>query len=392
MAVKTKAALKAQLESADLSEIGGDLIDSLIAVDRLKLYSFTGRNGAGEINLTGTVAGDTVIGVVGISTPGNVASSFEGTITVTNQIQQVSVSNLSAVTYMLLLMPSEPSLVIPPPQQQQNLAAQLIWYENHEVDQAGKLYGRLSQWYIGQSTPDQDSAEAGTTATRPSDGAVLSQHHTGNYAMRTNIKPTSTGTAGCRTNYSILAETYPFGDFYYGAWYYQPSVVTVGNFWQNWQWKVRNMALSTAPYVAYALYVYNPAPGYMAYRLTYKLGEDAGVPGPHSGGVTVAYSEDSSVLIPVAEWYHLEGYIKPAYDYTGQVIIRMNGVEIFNWNNVITMDQATDRCNAWHITNYGRNLGLGSTLGSGNSTITLYNDDETIGLYDWIYGSAVQPW
>jgi hypothetical protein len=276
--------------------------------------------------------------------------------------------------------------------QRASLPAQLIWNETHEVDEAGKLYGRLTNWYIGQSTPDQDSAEAGTSTARPADGAAQTFAHSGSWAMKTTITPTATGTAGCRTNYSILAETYPFGDFYYGAWYYLPNVVAVGNFWQNMQWKVRNMTLSTAPYVAYALYMYNPAPGFMAYRLTYKLGEDAGVPGPHVGGVTVAYSEDSSVLIPAATWYHIEGYLKPAYDYTGKVIIRINGAEIFNWQNVITMDQATDRCNAWHITNYGRNLGSGSSVGSGNSATVMYNDDETIGIYNWIYGSPVQPW
>jgi aspartate 1-decarboxylase len=106
MAVKTKAALKAQLQSADRDDIGKDLVDSLIGVDRLKFYSFTGRNGAGAITLTGAAVGDVVIGVAGISTVGNAAASFEGTITVVNQIQQSSASNLSAVTYTVLLAPA----------------------------------------------------------------------------------------------------------------------------------------------------------------------------------------------------------------------------------------------------------------------------------------------
>jgi hypothetical protein len=106
MAVKTSAAIKAELESADRDDIGRDMVDSLMSINRLKMLSFTGRSGAGACTLTGAAVGDVVQALTGISTVGSAAASFESIITVNNQIQQTSASNLSAITYMALLTPT----------------------------------------------------------------------------------------------------------------------------------------------------------------------------------------------------------------------------------------------------------------------------------------------
>ena len=55
-----------------------------------------GKNGAGALTLTGAVIGDTVVGIVNITTPGDLKSSFESTVTVTGQIQQTAATDLSA--------------------------------------------------------------------------------------------------------------------------------------------------------------------------------------------------------------------------------------------------------------------------------------------------------
>ncbi len=68
-----------------------------------KNYTFTGVAAAGPITLTGAVKGDVVQSVAGLSTPGNAAASFETTISVVNQIQQSSASDLSLVTYIAQL-------------------------------------------------------------------------------------------------------------------------------------------------------------------------------------------------------------------------------------------------------------------------------------------------
>lgn len=73
----------------------------------IKMISFAGRNGAGAISAVGAVVGDKVIDVVGIETAhlGKVNTLFEATITVNDQIQQTSASDLSvSKNYMALLL------------------------------------------------------------------------------------------------------------------------------------------------------------------------------------------------------------------------------------------------------------------------------------------------
>jgi hypothetical protein len=64
----------------------------------LKYLSFTGHNGAGACTVTGLSVGDTVVGVVDLTAPGGASSSFEATVTIANQLQQSSATNLSAHT------------------------------------------------------------------------------------------------------------------------------------------------------------------------------------------------------------------------------------------------------------------------------------------------------
>lgn len=72
----------------------------------LKTISFDGRSGAGACTATGAVAGMKVLAVFGLTAGalGNAAASFESTITVADQIQQSSASNLSANDYVAVLL------------------------------------------------------------------------------------------------------------------------------------------------------------------------------------------------------------------------------------------------------------------------------------------------
>lgn len=77
----------------------------------LKIYSAAGRNAAGAITVTGTKVGDLVIGAIGfvtssgVLTSGSAGASFESVVTVADQIQQSSASNLSANTYVFFVQP-----------------------------------------------------------------------------------------------------------------------------------------------------------------------------------------------------------------------------------------------------------------------------------------------
>ncbi len=76
----------------------------------LKTYSAAGRNGTGAITVTGTKVGDLVVGALGYVTgTGAITSlsnsSFESVVTVADQIQQTTATNLTANTFVFLVQP-----------------------------------------------------------------------------------------------------------------------------------------------------------------------------------------------------------------------------------------------------------------------------------------------
>jgi hypothetical protein len=80
-------------------------LDGIEAGTSLKRYLFTGRNGAGACTLTGAAVGDKVCGMVINETDVSDGSSgFEATITVVDQIQQSSASDLSTKKFSVMLI------------------------------------------------------------------------------------------------------------------------------------------------------------------------------------------------------------------------------------------------------------------------------------------------
>lgn len=75
-------------------------------VSMMDVLSFTGAASAGACTLTGVKAGDKVLTVTGVAsgTKGDQGTSFETTITVNDQIQQSSASNLSANVYLAFIL------------------------------------------------------------------------------------------------------------------------------------------------------------------------------------------------------------------------------------------------------------------------------------------------
>lgn len=107
MATRTTAVLKSQFQGKDPTDHNTDLVDTVKALfSGLKFITVDGRNGAGAITATGAVVGDTVVGVAGLTSGalGAADASFEGTITVADQVQQSSASNLSANDYLVVLV------------------------------------------------------------------------------------------------------------------------------------------------------------------------------------------------------------------------------------------------------------------------------------------------
>ncbi len=66
------------------------------------------NNGVGACIAPGVSVGDTVLGVYNISTLASAGSSFQTTVTVANQVQQSSSSNLSGNEYWFITVPGGP--------------------------------------------------------------------------------------------------------------------------------------------------------------------------------------------------------------------------------------------------------------------------------------------
>jgi len=69
----------------------------------LKYLAFAGRASAGAITVTGLSVGDTVVGIVNLTDGVSSAASFEGTVSVINQLQQTSGTDLSAKKFSIIV-------------------------------------------------------------------------------------------------------------------------------------------------------------------------------------------------------------------------------------------------------------------------------------------------
>ena len=78
----------------------------------IKCLGAVGKNGAGAVALAGAAIGDRLVAVIGAPTAGGAletkvpGTDFEAAVTVTDQIQQVSATNLSTKTYVFILIPA----------------------------------------------------------------------------------------------------------------------------------------------------------------------------------------------------------------------------------------------------------------------------------------------
>jgi hypothetical protein len=80
-----------------------DAAEAATASNSQKVLVFTGKNGAGVCTLTGATVGDIVVGSVNLTDATDDKALFEGAITVVDQIQQSSASNLSAKKFLAVL-------------------------------------------------------------------------------------------------------------------------------------------------------------------------------------------------------------------------------------------------------------------------------------------------
>ncbi len=77
-----------------------------LATAALRMRSFAGHNGTGACTCVGLKVGDTVTSLLDVASPpfADAHASFEATITVNDQIQQTSASDLSTHVYLILVV------------------------------------------------------------------------------------------------------------------------------------------------------------------------------------------------------------------------------------------------------------------------------------------------
>lgn len=112
-AIKCPTGLQAAAEIAGYANeasSGAGIIASIHLVPRTgplmagyKLMTFAGHNLAGACAAVGLKVGDVIVSVAGLTTVGNAATLFETTVTVADQIQQSSATDLHASNYLALV-------------------------------------------------------------------------------------------------------------------------------------------------------------------------------------------------------------------------------------------------------------------------------------------------
>lgn len=81
-----------------------DAAEAAQASNSRKMRVFTGAAAAGACTLTGAAVGDRVVGCVNGTDLTDDKANFEATITVADQIQQSSASNLSAKKFIVFII------------------------------------------------------------------------------------------------------------------------------------------------------------------------------------------------------------------------------------------------------------------------------------------------
>jgi hypothetical protein len=232
--------------------------------------------------------------------------------------------------------------------------AATLWSAGHEAD-------NTSEWSRngGGGLFNSGKYRVDTSADRA---------HTGDYSLKAEIYTSSSLESGVRA--FRWAESRKNRDLYYSAWFYIPTRPAINGWNSIFQWKSRTSSRND-PF--WYIEIIRRSNGTLGPKLTWwnGLGD---VEGPHRGehgGRT--YS--STAVIPVGQWFHLEGRLvqSPAFD--GRVTFWLNGQQIFDQVNVKTGHRSctyNSWCvtNEWSLNNYGRDISP--------SPYAIYIDDAVI--------------
>jgi hypothetical protein len=233
-------------------------------------------------------------------------------------------------------------------------AAATLWTGGHES-------GDLREWYSPCPSAAPCGNEGGGEFNSGDATSVAStdSERTGTYGAKLTID--STSEAGVRL--FRWAEGQTTTELYYVTWSYIPSGLTsIDGFswWMHEGWKVRRTQGGAVNNMIHLNLVHPFGANDRYLELHYF---------PPQGGSTIIHTQ-SIKQVPLAQWFMTETYLREATTATGQVIVWLDGTEIFNINNIVTRGSGTDGDVSWEVVNYADHLTP--------ATLTKYVDDAQI--------------
>lgn len=215
-------------------------------------------------------------------------------------------------------------------------ANSVLWRSGHES-------GSINDWLIDQDDAIFNSGNAQISVT---DTVAYS----GTYSLQMTIEGL-TGTVEHGARIFRFRESAP--DAYYSAWFYFPEVVDAPTWWNVFQFKSISNTVSLPTWVLNVGTSENQTMHFYLWD---------GIQSTSHGGYT-----DTTPIIPVGEWVHVEVHLVRANDATGLIEMWMNGEQLYRFENVQT-SYGTDV--AWGLGNYADTLTP--------NDVTIYVDEAAI--------------
>lgn len=204
----------------------------------------------------------------------------------------------------------------------------IIWQARFET-------GDLSEY---KNHDHGDFARQGFSGTY---SLVTPHSHTGRYSISLTIDTEAPSDTGAHAAYLFFwdHELTPDDSYYYSAWYYIPSNVKPSVWWNIWQWVSKEVAGSDEDAVPIFNMSVEQGKQGLGLRLTQWPSLES----------KVVYKQDI-MSVPVDKWFQIEAFYKRTQDMSGQVVVWLDGVEIFNVMGVQTALGSNEV--SWGVNNY----------------------------------------
>ena len=245
-----------------------------------------------------------------------------------------------------------------------------LWSAGMETDDKSEWYYPSTGHFGDYGGGECDSGIVSTIATHFA--------HSGNWGAQMTITTPNSPTSGTRMFRWL--EPRANRELYYSVWVYIPTLYTLtgdpstGHYLNLFQFKTRT-ADNTRIDPVWAFYIDDSHAGQYYLKTGWGWGGTQ-LAGPYAGNpVSGKWYYQRVAPLPVAQWVHLEAFLRESSGYDGHLTLWQDGVELFDFQNVIT---SYNNCNynSWCADNeWSVNLYSDGLL---PNPATIYIDDAQI--------------